>query len=574
MMRHEDKADRRNNNRPLAMGTALSAGFLGFLVHAATRSAAAATPAEEGGANPVYGEATTRPDLAMGLAEDPAPTSFLNFTGNISAARPAARADTTAFSFDGNDAGQGLEESKAAFGIGAPIVSPTEGGETVQPAGGPDTSVASSSEPVNITFSAAPVSFLTTGLLAGDGQDGGIAPEPYTGPYSAVLSGTQGDDVISGTDANEEIFGGGGHDIIDGGGGNDSIDGGAGDDVLHGGAGDDRLMGGDGNDFLDGGAGQNMLYGGPGDDMMVIHKVGDLTFEEPGEGRDTVVVNDGFAADLDMLAGHSFPGGITTFTMGSAVGTALPDAAGGFVQSIDPDIENIVILDRADHNVVAGDTDNHIFAGDGNNQVWAGDGDDLVDGMSGDDLIYGEDGDDLLAGGDGYDMLFGGEGDDTFLFGLSDSAVDTVFDHQGSNIIEIADAQSDRLGKRMDGDDLILTHDGADIVRIDQYAGHEAAFDGVRTGGDGGFSLMRNIPDDAGSSATTADMTYTTAGSTPATGLAEASGSEDFSWNSPQQASDDLLQGFMSHAVDGFSGEADILADYMGDTPVHRNSHD
>ncbi|MFG1379958.1 hypothetical protein V5F85_24355, partial [Xanthobacter autotrophicus ATCC 700551] len=48
------------------------------------------------------------------------------------------------------------------------------------------------------------------------------------------------------------------------------------------------LRGLGGNDTLDGGGGVDQLYGGTGDDTYIVDNVGDVIYENAGEGTDQV----------------------------------------------------------------------------------------------------------------------------------------------------------------------------------------------------------------------------------------------------------------------------------------------
>ena len=65
--------------------------------------------------------------------------------------------------------------------------------------------------------------------------------------------------------------------------------GGRGHDLVNGGNGSDVIYGGWGDDTLKGGAGADYHEGGIGDDTYIIDHDGDLVFERPGEGIDTIV---------------------------------------------------------------------------------------------------------------------------------------------------------------------------------------------------------------------------------------------------------------------------------------------
>ena len=177
-------------------------------------------------------------------------------------------------------------------------------------------------------------------------------PWPFTFdhlfPDAPVICGTDQCDVIAGLGSANTLYGLGDNDVLNGGGGADTLYGGDGADTLIGGAGADHidggsgintasyemskavnvnlatnvntggdatgdtlisiqnlvgssyadvlvgdaqnntLNGGDGNDTLDGGGGDDTLIGGTGNDTYLVHSVGDVIIELPGQGTDKV----------------------------------------------------------------------------------------------------------------------------------------------------------------------------------------------------------------------------------------------------------------------------------------------
>ncbi|MEM6682888.1 MAG: calcium-binding protein [Pseudomonadota bacterium] len=108
-------------------------------------------------------------------------------------------------------------------------------------------------------------------------------------------SGTEGDDTA--------LTGTAGVDWITGLDGADTISGGGGSDILNGGAGDDIVRGGDGNDILLDIFGNNELFGEAGDDVFILgrNQSNDQTRVIGGEGRDTVVLGDGFTSRHNVV---------------------------------------------------------------------------------------------------------------------------------------------------------------------------------------------------------------------------------------------------------------------------------
>jgi Ca2+-binding RTX toxin-like protein len=140
----------------------------------------------------------------------------------------------------------------------------------------------------------------------------------------------------------------------------DHIGGLAGDDSIYGLAGNDVLIGDDGNDLLDGGAGADVMVGGAGNDRYYVDHIGDIVFEDPLHGIDTVFSSIGYTLgeNVERLV---------------LTGTAPIHGAG-----------------NAGNNVLSGNVAGNVLSG--------GAGDDVIDG------------------GGGIDLLTGGSGADTFVF--------------------------------------------------------------------------------------------------------------------------------------------------------------
>lgn len=378
----------------------------------------------------------------------------------------------------------------------------------------------------------------------GDGPAGNPGLRITGTPQNDLLIGTAGDDIIDAVGGKNTVDGGDGNDLINGGTGNDVLRGGAGNDTIYGregndliyadsgdnqlfgGAGNDTIYGGPGNDRLDGVAGINRLYAGNGNDTLVVNDWRDVAAgndEGPnGGGVDTLEVAPGFAASLRGKFSGLSPDGSTTFVMGeSARGREFPEDVTSFKWQVDPRIDAVTLTGNDDHDVVgstANDTirgndgDNRLYGGDGDDVLYAGAGDDVLQGGAGNDTLYAEAGvdslfggagDDLLYGGEGESDLYGGEGDDLFAFGLAEGGKSTVFDHEGVNRLRFDGlAEAGDLDSRFDGDDLVLSHGGADVVRIEDYANHRDAYAGIEIGGEV-VSLDSFIRDAAPQSATT-----------------------------------------------------------------------
>lgn len=316
------------------------------------------------------------------------------------------------------------------------------------------------------------------------------------GPDDDLIDGGGGDDTISGGDGDDTLAGGAGDDTVAGGGGDDQLAGGSGDDSLEGGDGLDDLAGGSGDDLLDGGAGDDLMTGGQGGDQAVVGSPGDLVLEDPwgpdAGGDDTLVVAPDFGAQLEKAFPILAKGGVATFMVGDAVLDRPPEGAPAFKQQVAPNVESVRLTGNEAHGIV-GDGDanslegneaaNPIWGGGGADRIRGGDGGDRLWGGAGDDLVLGDGGDDLLDGGDGSDLLYGGAGDDVLVLGLADSAVDTVFDHEGVNRLRLDSADPSRLTARLEGEDLHLSHDGDAVGVVRGYVGHEGAIAGLEIDG-------------------------------------------------------------------------------------------
>lgn len=362
------------------------------------------------------------------------------------------------------------------------------------------------------------------------GGDAGTPPIGNPGlritgtPQNDLLNGTDGDDIIDAVGGRNIVTGGAGDDLIHGGTGNDVLRGGPGsdtiygregnnsiygddgDDLLFGGTGNDTIYGGSGNDRIDGVGGVNRLYGGAGDDTLVINDFRDVAMgndQGPNDsGVDTLEVAPGFAASLRGRFSALSADGTATFVMSQSTGErTLAEDINDYQWQVERHIDNVRLTGDDNHDVVGsgkadtiwgndgdnrlygGAGDDVLFAGGGNDQLFGGAGNDQLHAGSGTDQLFGDAGDDILYGGSGESELYGGEGDDLYVFGLAEGGKSTVFDHSGANRLrfEGLDRPED-LEARLDGEDLVLAHNGADIVRLDNYAGNRDAFAGIEHG--------------------------------------------------------------------------------------------
>jgi Ca2+-binding RTX toxin-like protein len=314
------------------------------------------------------------------------------------------------------------------------------------------------------------------------------------------LDGGAGDDGLFGGDGADALLGGSGADRLDGGAGDDTLFGGDGADALLGGSGSDRLEGGAGNDALNGGSGMDKLAGGAGDDVLIVDHRGDLASERSwgsdGGGRDVLQVEDGFDSSS------------VTFVFGDDL-NATGEAASSLRQQVDVEIENLILNGSVGHDAIGDARNNSLIGNAGDNALYGAAGDDFLQGGDGADLLdggagmdrleggagndilsggadaddlWGGSGDDRLTGGLGADRLYGEAGNDTYVIGLNDSAVDTVFDHEGSNHILLEGVTGQSVKAAIVGGDLYLVADGNPVAIVRDYVGHEDSFAGVDLG--------------------------------------------------------------------------------------------
>ncbi len=520
---------RRVNLDSLAIGAPLTAAFIGALL---TEPGAAARPGQDPDAavSPVRGaqagdSATAAGTAGGGFGAEPGldGTSAAGLAG-----QPGTALDPV--SVDG---------VPAALAVTHEGVAGASAGATASEAVAGPGAVAAAAGAINMSLTVAGVGGAEgTGVPGADGaSDGGTIGSVVGGTSGDdVIRGTAGDDVLSGGAGDDLIYGYAGDDLLDGGVGNDRLFGGAGNDILlggagndqlHGGAGNDDLLGGTGNDQLhgdggndqldggpgndlvDGGAGADRMQGGTGDDLLVVDNLNDVALDNTpgplGGGSDTLRVDDSFSASL---AAQNRPPDVT-FVLSDSLGGSLPAGAHSYTQQVALGIENVVLTGSADHDVIGDDGDNHLTGNAGDNALYGrggddllqggagndlldggagsdhlegGAGDDILNGAGGDDQLYGGAGNDILKGGLGADHLYGEAGNDSFVIGLNDSAVDTVFDHEGSNRLVLDGYSGQPIQTAMVGDDLYLVVDNSPVAVISGYRGHEDAWLGIDTG--------------------------------------------------------------------------------------------
>jgi hypothetical protein len=155
---------------------------------------------------------------------------------------------------------------------------------------------------------------------AGAGDDVVDLTSTRYGYDDVTVQGGGGDDVIWSSRGKDTLLGGSGHDRMDGGAGEDYLYGGSGNDdlfggwmadILQGGSGNDSLRdesptasglmdGGSGNDELEDDTGTSLFIGGRGDDRIRLRGADDIIAYNRGDGRDTVVAENGGDATLSL----------------------------------------------------------------------------------------------------------------------------------------------------------------------------------------------------------------------------------------------------------------------------------
>ena len=474
-------------------------------------------------------------------------------------------------------------------------------------------------------------------------DDGSAGSGGSGGTIGDHVGGTDGDDVIHGTDGNDHLSGGAGDDVIHGHGGDDVLDGGIGNDQLFGGAGNDHLLGGEGDDVLDGGPGDDLLDGGPGNDLllggagrdvllggagddtldggtgadrmlggagndhMIVDNLHDVALENArgpdGGGNDTLRIEDGFATTLNGALGT----GEATFVFSGNFDQSLPADVSGHTQQVGLEIENLVLAGSADHDAIGDARDNRIEGNDGDNIIYGGGGsdvliggagDDRLEGGSGDDVLQGGTGNDVLVGGAGKDILYGGDGDDildgglgadelygqggndTFLLGLNDSAVNTIFDHEGTNQISLQGADGNLVQTAVVGDDLYLIVDYNPVAVVRGYLGNEGSLAGIDAG-QGNLSVDELMRENGGAGPSLSSSTSLEDSPSPpdddllgswltrpslvgGSGSQTLRGTSEADWLSGQDGDDHLQGGGGRDVLEGGNG-SDLLEGGPGD---------
>jgi Ca2+-binding RTX toxin-like protein len=314
---------------------------------------------------------------------------------------------------------------------------------------------------------------LTISLVSGAGS-GAAAGDTLVGIEAVIggevadtISGSLGSDWIDGGVGNDSLVGLAGNDTLVGGANNNTLLGGGGDDYLVGGVFADILGGGDGNDVIVAGGGPDQVYGGAGNDRIEVNGIGQVVFENPGGGEDSVYASSSWFMRPNVEWFVINPGA------GNFYGIGTTDA------------------DRMRGNEGA----NLLIGHAGDDTVWGGGGADRLQGRAGDDRIFGEDGDDIAFGGDGNDTLDGAAGRDQLngdagndtLLGGDDTAIDILRGGLGNDWID-GGGGADLMYGGLGNDTMIASQSGETIVEL---AGQ--GWDYVIARGSGSFGLAVNL---------------------------------------------------------------------------------
>jgi hypothetical protein len=222
-----------------------------------------------------------------------------------------------------------------------------------------------------------------------------------------------------------------------------SITGNSGKNYLRGLAGNDQLYGWAGDDTLDGGLGDDTMNGGAGNDTFYVDSPGDLCYENPGEGNDTIIstIGQALSGNFENLTLIGFANinargnDVNNLLIGNAANNVLNGLGGidTMIGGIGNDmyiVDNIADIISEGQNsgiewvqssvswVLGDNLENLVLTG---SSSLVGRGNDL------NNRIQGNGGDSTLDGGLGRDTLVGGAGADTFRFATVTSyGIDTA----------------------------------------------------------------------------------------------------------------------------------------------------
>ena len=204
------------------------------------------------------------------------------------------------------------------------------------------------------------------------------------------------------------------------------------------------IFGNSGNNLIDGGVGADSMSGGAGNDVYFVDNAGDVVFENPGEGTDTVFasVNYTLTADVENLvlqAGadlQGFGNGLANALFGNS-GNNLLDGGAGADSMSGGSGNDIYFVDNAgdavNENVGEGNdtvfsTAHFALSANVENLVLQGGADLQGFGNGLANALFGNSGNNLLDGGGGADSMSDGAGNDVY---FADNAGDAVNESAG-----------------------------------------------------------------------------------------------------------------------------------------------
>ena len=127
--------------------------------------------------------------------------------------------------------------------------------------------------------------------------------------------------------------------------------------------------------------------------------------------------------------------------------------------------------------------DDLLLGGDGNDYLGGWVGNDLLDGGAGDDTLVAGEGDDTLIARGGVNDLRGGEGVDQFIVDVAGQTRILDFDLGGGEGLSFLDHYADPQAvldrTEVQGDDLVVLHDGGGETRLVGLGGQAAEFGGA-----------------------------------------------------------------------------------------------
>ncbi|WP_277420393.1 calcium-binding protein [Xanthomonas bonasiae] len=272
------------------------------------------------------------------------------------------------------------------------------------------------------------------------------------------------------------------------------------------GDGSQELIGNSADNYLDGGAGADKMAGGLGDDYYVIDDAGDVIIEAADGGADEAMSYVTWTLSDNVEIGHLGDGpdlGLTGNALsnqlhGNAWDNALDGGsgadtlygyAGNDIYYLDTDSDQIIEQEgEGIDTVVRGFGSQYVLADNVENLRLTGNAaqgngnalDNLVEGNSiansllgldGNDQLRGMAGNDTLWGGNGEDLLVGGEGDDMYVIDATTGSDRVDNTGGGTDTLLTNGVAIGRLGFARDGDDLLVTIDGA-ATPAARIAGH------------------------------------------------------------------------------------------------------